>query len=350
MANKFDAAALATNAQHLETLARTARSNMLSRTTDKATRLGADGERLNRQARAAESQRAEADQLVTTHLAEAASFDARAASLQQQAAAAAARGDYAGSQEATELGEEAAKAREGAAVARNKSQIAADDATRLANEAAELRAQEKAIDAELADMGARLPVTELAVDHLEWHAEKARAMADTVKQADDLHAQAAAAAARGDHAAAAELGRRAGSLRDDADVLAFVRERPPFPIDHGALQSIGVTVSPDDLAVPLPELIDPNSPMNPLADASGSGVGDETSFAATSAESGEPQFDGAWPDDSSFDIPQIEAPSFDEPIVADTGFNSFDDAALAEPAVDPAALDTDAGFTDGLLA
>src|SRR5262245_26163767 len=202
MANKYDAAALARNAQRLETLAKTARSNMLSRTTEKATRLGADGERLNRQARAAESQRDEAEQLINTHLAEAASFDARAASLQQQAAAAAARGDYAGAQEGTELGEEAAKAREGATVARNKASIAGDDAKRLGDEAAGLRAQEQAIDAELADMGGRLPVTELAVDQLEWHAEKARAMADTVRRADDLQAQAAAATTRGDLTAA----------------------------------------------------------------------------------------------------------------------------------------------------
>ena len=52
-----------------------------------------------------------------------------------------------------------------------------------------MRTREQAIDAELADVGGRLPATELAVDNLEWHAEKARAMADTVRQADDLQAQ-----------------------------------------------------------------------------------------------------------------------------------------------------------------
>jgi hypothetical protein len=351
MANKFDAAVLATNAEHLEAMAKSARSKMLSRTTEKATRLGADGERLDRQARAAESQSAEAEQLAATHLAEAARFDTKAGSLQQQAAAAAARGDYAGAQEATELGEEAAKAREGAAVARNKSKIAGDDAARLADEAAELRAQEHAIDAELADMGASLPVTELAVDHLEWHAEKARAMADTVRQADDLQAHAVAASARGDHAAAAELGRRASSLRDDADVLAFVRERPPFPIDHRALETIGVTVTPDDLAVPMPELIDPNSPMNPLADASDPGLGDE----AIAGNAGSTEVDSsigaiAWADDSSFDVAQVEAPSFDEPMGAEAFVSGFDDRSLGEPPVDHATIDADTGFTDDLLA
>ena len=55
MANKYNAAELAANAQHLEGLAKAARSNMLSRTTEKATRLGAEGERLGREARAAEA-------------------------------------------------------------------------------------------------------------------------------------------------------------------------------------------------------------------------------------------------------------------------------------------------------
>src|SRR5829696_7687990 len=216
MANQYDAAVLAADAQRLEALAKTARSNMLSRTTDRATRLGADGERLDRQARAAESQRADAEQVARAHPVEAATYDAKAQALEQRAAAAAARGDHAGAQEAAELGEEAAKARQGAVVTRNKSQIAADDAKRLTDEAAQLRVQEQAIDVELADMGARLPATELAVDHLEWHAEQARAMADTVRQADDLQAQAGAATTRGDHAAAAELARRAALRRDDA--------------------------------------------------------------------------------------------------------------------------------------
>jgi hypothetical protein len=285
MANRYNAAGLATNAQHLESLAKSARANMLSRTTEKATRLGAEGERLARQARAADAQRAEADNLASTHVADAAKFDARAQSLEQQAATAAARGDYASTQQATELREDAAKAREGAAVARGKAEVASDDAKRLASEAAELRVREQAIDAELADLGAVMPVTEMAVDHLEWHAEKARAMADTVKQADDLQAQAAAATARGDHTAAAELSRRAATLRDDADVLAFVRDHPPFPVDHAALQAIGVTVTASDLSAPMPELIDPSSPMNPLADASATSSSDET-VAAVSGEPG----------------------------------------------------------------
>ena len=106
------------------------------------------------------------------------------------------------------------------------------------------------------------------MDNLEWHAEKARAMADTVRQADDLQAQSRAATARGDHTAAAQLGQRATRPRDDADVLAAVRGHPPFPLDHGALRDTGVELTPSDLSVPLPELIDPYALMtDPLADA-----------------------------------------------------------------------------------
>ena len=77
MANKYNAAELAANAQHLEGLARTARSNMLSRTTEKATRLGAEGERLSRQAKAADTQRAEADKTANEHSRQAARYDAK---------------------------------------------------------------------------------------------------------------------------------------------------------------------------------------------------------------------------------------------------------------------------------
>jgi hypothetical protein len=340
MANRYDAADLATDAQRLEALATSARSTMLNHTTEKATRLGADGERLGRQARAADSQRVEADRMAATLSTEAAGYDAKAASLDQRAAAAAARGDYAGTQEATELREEAAKAREGGTVARNKSDIASEDAKRLAAEAAELRAQEQAIDAELADLGGRMPATEIAVDHLEWHAEKARAMADAVKQADDLSAQAVSATGRGDHAAAAELSRRAASLRDDADVLAFVRERPPFPDDYAALQVIGVTVTAADLSVPLPELIDPNSPMNPLADAS-AGSGDDVSVAAA-----ESSFDTSSFETPSFETPSFEMPTFEDPVVADAFSDGFDTPSLGTPddAFDAASFETDSGF------
>ena len=385
MANRYDAADLATDAQRLEALATSARSTMLNHTTEKATRLGADGERLGRQARAADSQRVEADQMAATLSTEAAGYDAKAAGLDQRAAAAAARGDYAGTQEATELREEAAKAREGGTVARNKSDIASADAKRLAAEAAELRAQEQAIDAELADLGGRMPATEIAVDHLEWHAEKARAMADAVKQADDLSAQAVSATGRGDHAAATELSRRAASLRDDADVLAFVRERPPFPDDYAALQVIGVTVTAADLSVPLPELIDPNSPMNPLADASGASgddvsvaaaaemsndtpsadspfgdsavaaSADESSVASASVDDADAQavtsvaessFDTSSFETSSFETPSFEMPTFEDPVVADAFSDGFDSPSLGTPddAFDAASFETDTAF------
>jgi hypothetical protein len=196
MANKYDGAALAANADRLEALAKTARSTMLRETTEKATRLGSEGERLARQARAAETQQVDADKL-----------------------------------SAGLLAEEAAKAREGANVARAKSQVAAEDAKRLADEATALRKQEQAVDAELADLGGRMPVTELAVDHLEWHAEKARAMADAVRQADDLQAQAVVAAGRGDHVAADALTIRASTLRETTPTCspscATTRRSPP---------------------------------------------------------------------------------------------------------------------------
>ena len=108
-------------------------------------------------------------------------------------------------------------------------------------------------------MGNRLAVTELAVDNLEWHAERARAMADTARQADDLQAHAAAAASRGDRVVAAEHAARAAMLRNEVDALALVREHPPYPLDHAALRDIGVDVAPGDLAAPLPELMDPNA-------------------------------------------------------------------------------------------
>jgi hypothetical protein len=324
MANKYDAAALAANADRLEALAKTARSTMLSGTTEKATRLGSEGERLARQARATEAQRADADKLSADLLSEAAQFDARAQALRQRAAAAAARGDYAGQQEATELGEEAAKAREGANVARAKSQVAAGDGKRLAEEAAALREHEQAIDAELADLGGRMPATELAVDHLEWHAEKARAMADAVRQADEMQVQASAAAGRGDHVAADALTIRASTLRDDADVLAFVRDHPPFPADLRPLAVIGVTVTDGDLSVPLPELIDPNSTFNPLADAS-TGIGEtaEESYA-DATELVEPAFEDAFAgfgqvEESSFAIEDASTEFESDPGFDDSG-------------------------------
>jgi hypothetical protein len=272
MANKYDAAALAANADKLEALAATARSNMLQRTTDKATRLGAEGERIAREAKAAETQRVEAEALVKSHLADAATYDARAASLEQQAAA------TTDAHDATELREDAAKQRQGAEVARARSQIASDDAQRLANEAAGLRTREQAIDAELADMGGRLQASEMAVDNLEWHAERARTMADTVGRADDLQRQANEATSRGDTAAASTLSQRAASLRDDADAMAFVRGQPPFVLDQRALADLGVELEPGTLDVPMPELIDPTSPFGPLA-STGPGAVDDAALA-----------------------------------------------------------------------
>ena len=268
MANQYNAATLAANAQRLEGLAKAARSTMLSRTTEKATRLGSEGEKLRRQAKAAEDQRAAAERVAEAQVHEAAAYDAEANRLEVRATAAAARHDPRGAQEATELREEAAKQREGAAVARAKSQLSTKDADRLGEEAAQLRSREQAIDAEIAELGVRLPVTEQAIDRLEWHAEKARDMATTVRRADEAQTQAAAATARGDHAAAAQLNQRAAGLRDDADVLAAVRSHPPFPVDHAVLKDLGVEVSPADLSVPLPELMDPNPLMiDPLADS-----------------------------------------------------------------------------------
>jgi hypothetical protein len=392
MANKYNAAELAASAHHLEGLARTARANMLSRTTEKATRLGAEGERLSRQANAADTQRAEADKTANEHVAAAARYDAKANALEQQAAAAEARHDPRGAGEARELREDAAKQREGAEVARARAQIATDDAKRLGDEAAALRTREQAIDAELADVGGRLPATELAVDNLEWHAEKARAMADTVRQADDLQAQSRAATARGDHAAAAQLGQRATSLRDDADVLAAVRGHPPFPLDHAALLDVGVDLTPSDLSVPLPELIDPYALMTePLADASTTGTAGNVAAAAT--EAGEtPVIETATADslladasladtsfadtsfadasfadasvtESSLGVPSpaesfgdapVESPSFEAPLFAEasTADSSFADSSFAGPdaPLEPP-LEPDAGFGDqGLIA
>ena len=387
MANKYDATALAANAQQLEALARSARANMLSRTTEKATRLGADGERLARQAKATEAQRADADALAKSLLAEAAKYEAKANTFEQQAAAADARHDPAGSHEATELREEAAKQRQGAEVARSRSRIAAEDAKRLADEASDMRIREQAIDAELADMGGRLPMAELAVDNLEWHAERARTMADTVRQADDLQQQATVATARGDSAAAATLTQRAAILRDDADVLAFVRARPPFVLDERALAEVGVTLAPGTLDVPMPELIDPNSPMNPLAatsptddgeavalapadlttdemigfDMSGGDshvvVPDESSDSQTEAaasgdtSTGDSSFGDPSFGDTAFDQPAFDPPVFDEPM-ADTALTQSDFGDLAESTheagFDDSVFDRDAGFAEPL--
>lgn len=395
MANKYNATVLAANAQQLEALAKSARSNMLSRTTEKATRLGAEGERLARQAKATEAQRTDADALAKSHLTEAAQYDAKANSLDQQAASADARHDAVGATQAQELREDAAKQRQGAEVARARSRIAAEDATRLADEAADMRGREKAIDAELADMGGRLPATELAVDNLEWHAEKARVMSDTVRQADELQAQAVSATARGDSVASVELSRRAASLRDDADVLAVVRTSPPFPIDQAALSAIGVELAPGALAVPMPELIDPSALMNPLADASSIGAdgiadaathlaadeplgSDLSTFASSVAALPDGSADAQSEDESSEDVAVADHsatdtssvdPSFADPSFADTSFAnaaseppSFDlpvfdsmvaESAFGEPsiaapdtALEPSLLDDAGGFAD----
>ena len=329
MANQYNAATLAANAQHLEGLAKTARSTMLSRTTEKATRLGSEGEKLRRQAKAAEDQRAAAENVAEAQVHEAAAYDAEANRLELRATAAANRHDPRGAREATELREEAAKQREGAEVARAKSRLSTKDAERLGEEAAQLRSREQAIDAEIADLGTRLPVTEQAIDRLEWHAEKARDMATTVRRADEAQTQAAAATARGDHAAAAQLNQRAAGLRDDADVLAAVRGHPPFPVDHAVLKDLGVEVSPADLSVPLPELMDPNPLMtDPLADASTSGSAERVAAtdvtdadAATNADAAELSFDSVGSTepltdssaDSSFDDPVVESPAFNSP-------------------------------------
>jgi hypothetical protein len=366
MANKYDATVLAANAQQLETLATSARANMLSRTTEKATRLGAEGERLARQAKAADSQRADADALAKSHLAEAERYDAKANSLEQQAAAAESRRDPAGAHDATELREEAAKQRQGAEVARSRSTIASEDAKRLADEAAEMRVREQAVDAELADMGGRLLGAEMAVDNLEWHAEKARAMAATVRQADDLQAQAAAAAARGDNAAATALGQRAAILRDDADVLGFVRAHPPFALDQRTLSDLGVDLAPGALDVPMPELLDPNSPMNPLAANTTSGTESDAIAAADltadetlgvtlpDADSAAAMLDDpidAQPDVASSDSVASDASSFSGSTSPDTTF--VDMAFVDSASVDAPFPDTtfaDGSFTDSPVA
>jgi multidrug efflux pump subunit AcrA (membrane-fusion protein) len=250
-----------------------------------------------------------------------------------------------------------------------------------------MRIREQAIDAELADMGGRLPIAELAVDNLEWHADRARTMADAVRQADDLQQQAAAAIARGDTAAAATLTQRAAILRDDADVLAFVRARPPFVLDERALAEVGVTLEPGTLDVPMPELIDPNSPMNPLAATSSTGEGDAVAVAPTDLttdemlgfdmsggdsqvvvpeESSDAQTEDAVSDDTSlgdssfgdpsfgdaaFDQPAFDAPVFDEPMV-DTALAQTDFGEPSEPThdagFDNAPFDGDAGFAEPL--
>jgi hypothetical protein len=114
-------------------------------------------------------------------------------------------------------------------------------------------------------------------------------------------------------------------------VLAFVRDHPPFPADLRPLAAIGVTVDEGDLSVPLPELIDPTSTFNPLADASTVATGDEAIAAVefdvddvdmTALGTEELFADaGAGGDDALFDTSSNDLPAFEAPELADAGFD-----------------------------
>jgi hypothetical protein len=242
MADKFDPAAHAENAQQLQEQATKARAGLQNHIVERNARLGLERDQAARAQYGAEQQRAAAELQAKRELGVAEKADKAAAEFERQAAK-----ETRGRGYSEDLREQAAEQRALAEAARRRAHAADQEADRLEMEGWEQKKVVERLEAELKSTD-HVKTLENEVDNLEWHASNARDMADSAQKAQELQKQVDEATARGDTVLAAKLKEDLDLRRQIVETIGSVRTQTP--IDAKLLGELGVTLPPTVIEVP----------------------------------------------------------------------------------------------------